>query len=145
MPYYQFHKHLFNLRRLLQGCGLLHNGAGGLHTLLLLGGTSLLGCLFLTVVAYESVECVDERGLVESHSHRTIVDVGVAQDGVDDKRYAAQDGVYRLGTFQRVALVLKQKVGLKLYEVGLIVLYVFAEIRSRMLFGERVGIVAVGQ
>ena len=58
--------------------------------------------------------------------------IGVAQDGVVDKRDAAYYGVDCLGAFKRVALVAQQEVGLELYEVGLMLLDVLAKVGSRM-------------
>ena len=69
MTYYHFYKHTLHLRRLLQWCCLADSGLRSLNALLLLCGTCLFRGALLTVVAYETVECVDERSLVQSHTH----------------------------------------------------------------------------
>ena len=148
VAYDHLHEHALHLRRLLQRRG---------HRELLRCicvwwvGRCLLPCLLLlgvhavAAVAYELVHGVDERRLVHAHPHGTLVQVGVAQDLVLHERDAPHDRVDGLGAFQRIALVLEQQVGLKLHEVGLVLLDIFLEVGSCVLACERVGVVAVGQ
>ena len=129
----QFGKHLLHLRCLLHWSDVLHHLRLCCRLLLCLRVACRIREAVFAVIAYEIVQGVDERGLVDAHSYGAIVEVSVAQHLIGDKRYASYYGVDGLRPFQRVALVLEQKVCLELYEVGLMFLYVLAEVGCRML------------
>ena len=129
----QFGEHTLHLRSLLHRGDVLHHLRLCCRLLLCLRVACRIWEAVLAVIAYEIVQGVDERSLVNAHSHGAVVEVSVAQHLIGDERYASYYGIDGFRPFQRVALVLEQKVCLELYEVGLMFLYVLTEVGCRML------------
>ena len=101
--------------------------------------------LLSLALADELIHLTDERSLGNAHALRAVMQIGVAENGIHHHRDALHDGVDGVGTLQRVAFVAQQEVGLKLYEVGLMLLDVLTEIAGSVLAGEGVGVLTVGQ
>ena len=89
---------------------------------------------------------VDDKALVDSHHGGALAHVHLAHDGVGDGGDAPDDVRDEPGALHRVvAAVGKQQVCLEADEVRLVLVDVLLELLGRVLAGEAVGVVAVGQ
>ena len=150
MAHHQLHQHVLHARRLLhrrqrhqrtRAAGSLGRRHG---TVVLRSPPGLLLPLFLTA-ADKLVDRAYQRGLAYAQPAGALAHVRGPCYLVVYHRHALHYAAYRLRALHGVGHPLEQQVGLELYEVGLVGLYILAELLRRVLAGKAVGVVAVGQ
>ena len=148
--YDQLHQQVFHLQQLVQR---RHAPHGSLHSLL--WGSSLRvsqpSCapfslhLLAHTVSHEVVQRIHDNRLVHAQSVGAVGDIRGSGNLVLDLRDALHDAVDCLASLHRIGHAVQREVGLKLYEVLLVFLYVFSEIGSGMASGKAVRVVSIRQ